>query len=440
MNDIFDDYLSILKSAGSEEESRHVLDAAKFGSQRAYDAVVEYYVSHRHDNEPNRAQTGIDPSVAFLIATDKASRFKNKRLFLEGFKTFKYLPASTSLAHLNWKTNLLNHREPSFVSERDTVFASHLINLIFHHEDNRGIDKEFGRESKDRFWDLIFLRGMAFIRGKSFDYYWTFFEAESFMGPLGIYDIPDKKIRETIDNELSETNFAANQIHGILSANQGRMNFEAAGTASLSQSNKFEAFRKGLLRDLERIWLLHDVLDRSALIADGSAKSSDPHYEFTEFGDEAERHSFVGKLSYRENSRPIMLTYAGKHILAQLITIAEVLNGILESFSILPDTEPDFDWSHKIAFHSMSPNRRGNQYFKDNIARIIKSANLGIELKSMFPELIDFCDIYKTKRSFPPVDQREYWEAKLKNVSESIPQMDENLINKLKAMGFYPRQ
>ena len=435
MNDTFDDYLSILKSSDSEEASGHVLDAVKFGSQRAYDAVVEYYLSHRHDNEQNRSQARIDPSVALLIATDKASKYKNKDLFLEGFKTFQHLPTSTNLACLNWETDLINRREPSYLCEQDAVLASHLIKLIFHNEDNQGIDGRFGLEIKSRLWDLIFLRGMAFIRGKAFGYDWTFFEASSFLSLLGIYDIPDKKIREAIDNELSETRIAANQIYGILSANKRRIDLETVGTESLSQSDKVEAFCKSVLRDLERIWLLHDVLDRATLIADGSAKSKDLQYEFREFGDETERYSFVRALSYGENYRPITLTYAGKHILAQLISIAEVLTEILESFSILPETEPDLDWSRKIAF-SMRPTLHGNQYFKENITRIIKSANLGSELKRMFPELINFCEIYKMQRTLPPIRRREYWEPKLENVSELPPaEMSEGLKEKLKKLG-----
>jgi hypothetical protein len=319
------------------------------------------------------------------------------------------------------------------------VFASQLIKLIFHNEENRGIDSNFGLDrNKTKLWDLIFLRGMAFIRGKAFGYNWTLFEAGSFLSPLGIYDIPDKKIRETIDNELSETRIAANQIYGILSANERRIDLETAGTESLSYSDKIEAFRKSVLRDLERIWLLHDVLDRAALIADGSAKSKDLQYKFREFGDEPERYSFVRALNYGEDYRPITLTYAGKHILAQLIVIAEVLTEILESFSILPETEPDFDWSRKIAF-SMRPTLHGNQYFKENIARIIKSAKLGSELKRMFPELINFCEIYKTQVKLAPIWRREYWEPKLKNVSEPLPkEISPGLKEKLRKYGLAP--
>nr|BDD43890.1 hypothetical protein 1 [Alphaproteobacteria bacterium] len=403
--DKFNGYLTLLKTSAQfprfSEQARaasNVLVAARMGSQSAYDSIVEFYVNQKSLTNwaDPKSRPLILPAAAMLVATDKASKFKDESLFSEAL--YRVVVGGFPLAELfelDWSPyDNKGGIDNSFLKKFEPYFAPLLPRLIFKDDQNDGFDELVtGTESENcpaNALSLIFFLGMGFLSGDRIDER-QIFEPDTYLKPLLFYDMPKEKLEE-VREKLKSTRLAFTQV---------RYSFDLRLSENSREyiSENRDYFTNYVFKCFWQLSVIKEILETSLECAENSGYGGDRMV----FG---HMHLHFG-LGYR----PLELTYAGKHILGSLIALSEVLKQLLEIFEIDEDSplNEEIEWVVDSEFDFSMFERVGvkmRRFHED----IDASFDIGQKLLAKYPILENYKCMYRDRLGAEPFWWKKKWE------------------------------
>lgn len=375
-----------------------MLVAARMGSQSAYDSIVEFYVDQKslRNLADSKSRPLILPAAALLVATDKASKFRDESLFSEALRrvvTSRFPLAE--LFELDW--NPYDNKggiDTSFLKKFEPYFAPLLPRLIFKDDQNDGFDELItGTESENcpaNALSLIFFLGMSFLSRDRIDER-QIFDPDAYLRPLLFYDMSKEKLEE-VREKLKSTRLAFTQV---------AYNFELRLSENSREyiSKNRDYFTEYVFKCFWLLSVIKEILETSLECAENSGYGGDRMV----FG-----HMH---LYYELGYRPLELTYAGKHILGSLIALSEVLKQVLEIFEIDADSHlhEEIEWAVNDEFDFSIFERVGSKMrrFHEDIDA---SFDIGQKLLEKYPIIEQYKCMYRDRLGAVPFWWKEKWE------------------------------